>query len=173
MPSKKTIKTSAKWPDNVFEEFISSGMKLHDLLDEDLQAKDYSWHQMRRLCDHYQVTTGGTKEDMALRLRLARDDAIAATALDDDEEQPQPPAPTQHVDLSADADEDDAPAEDVAAASAATNSSTIAAHQQEIVDLDSKIDELKREFSRDLDEKLGLLKSPNPGGGRDIHWILQ
>ena len=131
MPSKKTIKTSAKWPDNVFEEFISSGMKLHDLLDEDLQAKDYSWHQMRRLCDHYQVTTGGTKEDMALRLRLARDDAIAATALDDDEEQPQPPAPTQHADLSADADEDDAPAEDVAAASAATNSSTIAAHQQD------------------------------------------
>jgi len=44
MPSTKTIKTSAKWPDNVFEEFISSGMKLHDLLDEDIQATDYSWH---------------------------------------------------------------------------------------------------------------------------------
>ena len=105
MPSTKTIKTSAKWPDSVFEEFISSGMKLHDLLDEDIQATDYSWHQMRRLCANYNVTTGGTKEDMALRLRMARDAAIAAVASDEDTE---PAAATQHVDLSNDVEEDDA-----------------------------------------------------------------
>jgi hypothetical protein len=70
MPSKKTKKTLAKWPDEVFEEFIASGMKLQDLLDEDLQPDDYSWHQMRRLCDNYSVATGGTTEDMAYHHHL-------------------------------------------------------------------------------------------------------
>jgi hypothetical protein len=59
-------------------------MKLQDLLDEDLQAVNYSWHQMRQLCDNYNITTGGTKEDMAIRLRQACDDIIAnLSSLDD------------------------------------------------------------------------------------------
>jgi hypothetical protein len=37
MLSKKTTKTLAKWPNGVFEEFIASGMKLEDLLDEDIK----------------------------------------------------------------------------------------------------------------------------------------
>ena len=55
MPSKKTTKTSAKWSDDVFQEFIASGMKLEDLLDEDIESTDYSWHKMRRLCNVYHV----------------------------------------------------------------------------------------------------------------------
>jgi hypothetical protein len=59
-------------------------MKLQDLLDEDLQVVNYSWHQMRQLYDNYNITTGGTKEDMAIRLRQACDDIIAnLSSLDD------------------------------------------------------------------------------------------
>ena len=163
MPSTKTPKASAKWPDAVFEEFISSGMKLHDLLDEDLQATDYSWHQMRRLCEHYNVTTGGTKEAMANRLRDARDDAIVAlTSSDADEEIQQLASAKQQVQQSD--DEEAAATDDAAPLVAAGNTSTTTAHQQEIIDLDAKIDQLKREFTRDLDEKLDLIKSPASRG---------
>ena len=137
---------------------------LQDLLDEDIQAADYSWHQMRRLCDNYNVATGGNKEDMALRLRRARDDAIAATfSPDDDEELQQPAAAKQHVNLSNEREGDDTPA-DNAATTAAANTSTIAIHQQEISNLDHKIEQLKKEVSRDLNEKLDFLKSPSSRG---------
>ena len=62
---------------------------LQDLLDEDLQPSDYSWHQMRRLCEIYNFTTGGTKEDMAKGLHEARDEDITSLALPAEEEKSQ------------------------------------------------------------------------------------
>jgi hypothetical protein len=47
------------------------------------------------------------------------------------------------------------------------NKSPIAAHQQEIIDLDAKIDQLEKEFTCVLDEKLDLLKSPQTGTADD------
>jgi hypothetical protein len=61
MLSKKTTKTLAKWPNGVFEEFIASGMKLEDLLDEDIKPNII--RGIRSAGDFYHVTTGDTKED--------------------------------------------------------------------------------------------------------------
>jgi hypothetical protein len=157
MPSKKTTPTSAKWSDAVFEEFIASGMKLEDLLDEDIQPKDYSWHQMRRLCDVYHVPTGGTKEEMAKRLRRARDDAITETVLPSDEETAQLESTRRQVEIS---DAEEAAVAPEIASETGGKPQPRADHQKEIIDLESKIDQLEEDFAREIDEKLENLKSP-------------
>jgi hypothetical protein len=154
-------------------------MKLEDLLDEDILPTDYSWHQMRRLCEVYHVRTGGTKEDMAKRLRYARDEAITALAISSKEEKQQLESTKRQVEDS-DAEEaavatDDAPTEEAQAKQPHVE------HQREIFDIDSKIDQLKQDFARELKEKFDILNSPKEhhqatkavtGGGR-IHWFLQ
>ena len=158
MSTKTSTKTSAKWSDEVFEEFVASGMKLADLLDEDIDPKDFSWHQMRRLCTVYDVRTGGTKEDMATRLRIARDEAITAPVLRSAEETTQLATAAKQV-AASDAEEAAATAADDSNAGEQPKQSH-AEHQQEIIDLDSKIDQLKQDFAREIEEKLGSLTSP-------------
>jgi hypothetical protein len=156
MPSKKTTKTSAKWSDDVFEEFIASGMKLEDLLDEDIQSTDYSWHQMRRLCDVYHIRTGGgqRRHDQASPPSLWWCHHRTRTSVRGGKR---------------------------AAQICQTAGQAIrcgrggcgyggrisegerneAEHQREIIDINSKIDQLKQDFARELEETFDILKSPN------------
>ena len=157
MTSKKTTKTSAKWSDDVFEEFIASGMKLKDLLDEDIDPTDYSWHQMQRLCDVYHIRTGGTKDEMAKRLCRARDDAIAGLAPPSAEEKEQLDSARQQVEQS-DAEETAAALEDASVMEGEKKQPHVE-HQQEIIDLDVTIDQLKQDFAREIKEKFDTLKS--------------
>jgi hypothetical protein len=157
MTLKKTTKTSAKWSDDVFEEFIASGMKLEDLLDEDIDPTDYSWHQMQQLCDVYHVRTGGTKDEMAKRFFRARDDAIAGLAPPSAEEKEQLDSARQQVEQS-DAEETAAALEDASVMEGEKKQPHVE-HQQEIIDLDATIDQLKQDFAREIKEKFDTLKS--------------
>ena len=132
-------------------------MKLEDLLDEDIDPKDYSWHQMRRLCEVYHLRTGGTKDEMAKRLRRARDDAITGLASPSEEEKQQLDSARQQVEQS-DAEETAAALEEASATEGKKKQPHVE-HQQEIIDLDTTIDRLKQDFAREMKEKFDTLKS--------------